>query len=60
MVKEELKNMKVNQNCPTDTHKLFKKNTIINVAKTTIGKYQMANNIIEHPQIRQKRKQRKY
>ena len=59
VVKEELKNMKVNQNCPIDTQKILK-NTIINIAKTTIGKYQMANNIIEHLQIRQKRKQRKY
>ena len=59
VVKEELKNMKVNQNCPIDTQKILK-STIINIAKTTIGKYQMANNIIEHPQIRQKRKQRKY
>ena len=55
VIKEELKNIKLNQHCPTEAHKLLK-NTILKIAITTTGKYQMANNIRDQPQIRQKRK----
>ena len=58
MIKEELKNIKLNQHCPTKAHKL-PKNIILETAKATIGKYQMADNILDHLQIRQKRKKRK-
>ena len=59
MIKEKLKSIKLNQHCLNEEHKLLK-NTILKTAKITIGKYQMANNILDHPQIRQKRKQRKH
>ena len=59
VIKEELKNIRLNQHCPTEAHRLLK-NTTLKIAKTTIGKYQMADNILHHPQIRKKRKQRKH
>ena len=59
MIKEKLKSIKLNQHCLNEEHKLLK-STILKTAKITIGKYQMANNILDHPQIRQKRKQRKH
>ena len=59
MIKKELKNTKLNQHCPTEANKLLK-TTTLKIAITTTGKYQMANNIQDQPQIRQKRKQRKH
>ena len=59
VIKEELKHITLNQHCPTEAHKLLK-NTILKTAKTTIRKYQMANNILDHPQSRKKRKQIKH
>ena len=56
VIKQELKNIKLNQHCPNEAHRLLK-NTILETAKTTIGKHQMADNILDHPQIRQKNKE---
>ena len=38
VIKAELKNIILNQHCPTEAHKLLK-NTILKTAKTTIGNY---------------------
>ena len=59
VIKEELKIIKLNQHCHTEAHKPLK-NAILKSAKTTIRKYQLADNILDHSQIRQKRKQRKH
>ena len=59
MIKEELNhNINLNQYFPTEAHKPLK-NTILKPGKRTMGKYQMANNILDHAQIKQKRKRRK-
>ena len=59
VTKEELRNIKLNQHCSTEAHK-FLKSTILKTAKTTIGRYQMADNILDHPQIRQKNQTKHY
>ena len=58
-MKEELRNIKLNQHCPTEAHKLLK-STILKTTKATLGKYQITDNILDHLQIRQKRIQRKH
>ena len=50
-MKEELRNIKLNQHCPTEAHKLLK-STNVKTAKATLGKYQITDNILDHLQIR--------
>ena len=48
--KRRTKKMKVNQHCATEAHELLKNTS--ETAKTTIGKFQMAGNFLEHLQMR--------
>ena len=54
MIKEELKNIRLNQRCLNEAHNLLK-NAILKTAKANIGKDQVVDNILDHAQIRQKR-----
>ena len=53
MIKKEIKRNQIKS-------ALSLKHTIIKTAKTAIRKYLMTNNVLDYPQIRQKRKQRNH